>query len=109
MPATVSTDELIENSLFDLIGLANAPRDRKDKITTTIMETVENRVLSRILDRLTKDETAEFEKSVDGGQDSVRAFLESHDLNVATMTSEEVILYKAELVEMVTGATLQTV
>lgn len=108
IPVTLSTDDLIDKDIFELLGLKDADQKRKDKIIADMLETIENRVTERMLDALDMVGEAEnFDKLVDADdQVAADALLLKHGIDLSQISLEESMLYKAEIVNLITGASL---
>jgi phosphosulfolactate synthase (CoM biosynthesis protein A) len=107
MATNFALEDLFDKGIFELLGIADASQSRKDVITESIIETVENRVLARILDGLDDNSSQLFQEAAEKGGDAVSVFLEGHNVDLASITAEEVLYYKAQLTQVVTGAVLQ--
>jgi len=99
-------DSIFGSDIFQLLGIQSAPAAHKQEILKVMTDTVEGRVLARILDKLTDAQIKEFEAISDQGDDRARTFLEDHDIDLVQLTAEETIIYKAQVASMVTGRSL---
>lgn len=108
MAQLISKDpiDLFGSNIFELLGMENAPQDKKDSLIKSMTETIQSRIVGRILDALSSDQTglAEFERLLDSGpQEAIEAFLETKGLDIGQMTAEETLLYKTEFIEKMTS------
>lgn len=94
--------EIIDQDIFDLIGLKGIADKDRSEMMTVIMDTIYNRVLARILDNFTPDEQKELEAALDKKDSAkVNEMLKSKELpDFVTLLAEETILYKVQLATM---------
>lgn len=94
--------EIIDQDIFDLIGLKGIADKDRSEMMTVIMDTIYNRVLARILDNFTPDEQRELEAALDKKNSAkVNEMLKSKELpDFVTLLAEETILYKVQLATM---------
>lgn len=94
--------EIIDQDIFDLIGLKGIADKDRSEMMTVIMDTIYNRVLARILDNFTPDEQKELEAALDKKKSAkVNEMLKSKELpDFVTLLAEETILYKVQLATM---------
>ncbi len=97
-------EKLIDASIFELLGIDDASQEQKNKIMADVTRTIQNRVVARILDSLSEDDTAQFEKALDEGDEATKAFLATHNVDATKLATEEAITYKVELLAMVESA-----
>jgi len=98
----VNPKDFWDKDIFKLMGLKNVPEDKKKEMMDSMMRTVQNRVLARILDSMEEVDVKEFEKLIkDGDNEKTNAFLESKNINLTQISAEEAMLYKTELINMV--------
>lgn len=99
------TDEEIQNildkDLLELMGAADMPQEKKQELYTKMAQTVQNRVIARIDDKLSGQEREEWLKIIDENDKSkMEEFLRSKNLDVAKMLVEEAIIYKTEIMAL---------
>jgi hypothetical protein len=103
----LNPSELLEQSIFTLLKIDGIPQDQKDKMAEGMMETIQTRVLARILDSLDEAGVEEFSRLVDQeDHGEVQSFLERHDIEVSSLMAEEAMLYKTEVVALVRSGQL---
>lgn len=101
----IDAESLIDESIFELLGLTDAPKDKKDQIMDDMIVTVQNRVLARILDILESknDELIEAYKQLIEKDDSEKSrdFLAKEDIDLDQLIAEEALNYKMQIVNFV--------
>lgn len=103
----MTPEGLLEKEIFELLGLQSVPEDKRQEMVAVMVETIENRVLARVLDSLTEEDQSKFDELLDGGDDRAHRFLMGKGIDLTRLALEEVMFYKATLVSTVTGATMQ--
>lgn len=92
---------IIEKDLFDILGAKNMPENQKRDILTKALETVQNRVIARISDKLSEAEVDEWKKILEtGNQQEAQKYMLSKDVDVPALLAQETIIYKTELAEL---------
>ncbi len=98
--AKLDVKNLIEEDIFDLIGLKNLDEKTKDDLRLKILESVTNRVLLRVSDLLKDDEIKHWEKLLDeGNNDKIHAYLKEKNIDLKKLMIEESLIYKQQLAE----------
>jgi transcriptional regulator of aromatic amino acid metabolism len=94
--------DLIDKDIFELLGIKNAPEEKKKEILGNMMATIQNRVIARVLDSLKEDEVKEFENLIASSDEAkIKEFLESRKINMTQIAAEESLLYKTEIINTV--------
>ena len=102
----IELDSLFGTDIFELLGIQAASSERKQSILETMMDTVQNRVLARILDSLTDVQIEAFQAATAKGDDEARQFLADQSIDLIQLTAEEAIVYKGQILSMATGRNL---
>ncbi len=98
----INPSDFIEKDILELLHLENAPEDKKAAVIKDMIETIQNRVLARLLDSLNEPEIDTLEVMIDAHQEeNVEKFLMQKDFDVKKVTAEESINYKAEIINLV--------
>lgn len=92
---------VIEGNLFDLLGLTSLPEEQQDALRLTIMESIRDRVLLRIVKQLQPDQETEWLGLLDrdAPQAELEAYLAQAGVNVSSLVAEEALQYKIELAQ----------
>jgi len=103
--ANLFTDEEIQNildkDLLELMGAKDMPEEKKQELYRKMAETVQDRVIARIDDKLSEQEREEWLKLIDeNDKNKMEEFLKSKDIDVAKMLVEEAIIYKTEMMSL---------
>lgn len=96
-------DLIIEQDVFTLLGVADAPDEQKQRLFDTMMKSINNRIFSRVLDLIEDNDAAELEKILEEDGD-VDAFLKAHSIDLAAIAAQEALIYKTELTSLVATA-----
>ena len=93
--------DFIDKDIFTLSGIKDISEGQKSKIMAQMTETVNTRVLARILDSLDEAGEKELGEIADSGdQKKLTAFLLSKGIDLVKIASEEALAYKVELIAM---------
>lgn len=96
--------DFITKDIFQLLGLGGVSQQQKDDLLEVMLYTVTNRVMARILDQLSEDEQHQLEGFLDREDTAgMVAFLQQHDIDYAELFSQEALVYKAEVVNLVSN------
>lgn len=97
-PSSLLTDEQ-KNSLFSELGLANLPNEKKEELMTQMIDTVLNRIFSRVLPSLSKEDTQALEDMGlrEDGDSAIGSYLVSKVPNLDAIAQEEVEKFRTEL------------
>jgi succinate dehydrogenase flavin-adding protein (antitoxin of CptAB toxin-antitoxin module) len=96
----LNEDLLKQEDIFHQLGLENIPEEEKEKMMGLMVDTVINRVTTKIVDQLDDDQKSKFDKLVDEGDNKkITDFLRKNVSNYDAMFFNEVELLKLELRE----------
>jgi len=96
--AKLDMKQLLQSSLFDVLGLNQLPDTEQDELRLMVMESIRDRVLVRVVDILGPTlEKKWFELLDKGDDDAVYKFLEDNGIDLRQLAMEEGIRYKVEL------------
>lgn len=99
--ALISTNDLLEGDLFELLGIANAPEERKTKIIQTMMSTIDARVVNRVSDQLSEEDAVQFQKiSENGDKEAIVQFLVDKEIDLPEIVSQEATRHRVEIIEL---------
>lgn len=106
--ANVFSDEEIKNvlekDLLELIGGADLPQAKKQELYTQMAETVQNRTIARIYDKLSEEDGKALDEAIDSGDKKnalkVDEFLKSKNIDITSLLAQEAIIYKTEMMEL---------
>jgi len=91
-------EKVLEANIFDLMGVSSElTQDQKDDLLRVFQDTIQNRVVVRILDQLPDTEAEEFGKLLDGDPEKAEQFLVDKGINKEQIAIVEIVLYKLEL------------
>lgn len=96
-------DDLIGTDIFAFLGIGDISTEQKEQLLSIMLETIQDRVVSRVLNALTKeDERIEFEQALEEkNADQIDQLLLSSGLSgIAQLIAEEVMLYKLEIMNL---------
>jgi len=99
MDQLFSDEDILNKDILELLGIQDLDQAKKQEIYQTMMQTIQNRVMARILDQLKPEEAEEWKNLLDS-QDKQKAeeFLRSRKIDVAKLMLEEAVIYKTEII-----------
>ena len=93
--------QLVESDIFDLIGAPKSiSKEEKSALILKMYQTIENRVIAKIMDKLSDREIKEFDQKMQIGQKEAFEYLKSKDINFNKLVLEESIILKTELADL---------
>ncbi len=98
-PTYMDPTLLVEEDVFKLLGVADAPEDKKQKLFDTMMKSINNRIFSRVLDLVDDKDAEELERVLEEDGD-IDAFLKARQIDVTSIAAQEALIYKTELVAL---------
>jgi hypothetical protein len=112
MPNLMSDQELndlFDKDILDLIGGGDLTPEKKQELYLVIADTVQNRAITQIYASLSEEEKAQLDHLL-GTADSleVQAYLQTKDLDLPAVLTQEAIAYKLEVYELFKIANSQT-
>lgn len=96
---TIQIQDIISRNVTDLFDLSSLKEKERRTVFETMIQTVFNRIIARLIDGLSASARAQVFVSLDQGQtQAVDMILAQHDLpDLATLACEEATLYKTQL------------
>ena len=108
MDNNISYDDIINRDILDLMGAQNMPEKKKKELYIKIIETIENRVVSRISGELSENDLEEWKKLADeGNKEKMQTFLKSKNIDLNQLMIQEALFYKSELATLSNPKTYQ--
>jgi len=99
--ANYTPDDILNKDILELLGLQNVPEEKKKELYTKMLATIQNRVVARIADKLTKTDLEEWKKlTVGKDQQKMGDFLQAKGIDPIQMMTQEALIYKTELVNL---------
>ena len=100
----ITYDDFIDKSLFDLLDLGEMPQGEQDEVIGKIMETIQSRVVSRILDILSDLDFEKMKSALESkNEEEFFQIISKNNIDVPQIWGEEALYYKIELVDLVKG------
>lgn len=100
-PSSAQTSDLISKDILELMGVKNMSEEDRASTYKTMLETIQNRVISRIGDMLNDQDVAEWEEIVrSGDQARHHQFLQEKQIDLDHLYQEEAMRYKIEMTEL---------
>lgn len=99
------TLDYLNKDIFELMDAKDVPKEKQDEILNKMLETVQERVIIRVLDQLS-DQDYENLKEILKSKDEKRfdQFYNSTGINIVEIYAEESLLYKIEIVNLLKEA-----
>ena len=64
-------------------------------------ETVQNRAIARIYDKLSEEEGKELDQLIDGGDKTkIDEYLKGKGIDITSVLTQEAVIYKTEMIEL---------
>jgi|GEM_PF-4257186 len=99
--AGISTDQLLEGDLFEILGIQDASSEVKNKIVEAMMTTIDARVATRVAKLLGNKRSEEFKKIADQSDPKELAdYLAKQDVDLPQIVSEEATRHRVEIIEL---------
>lgn len=93
--------DILDKDLLELMGAKDMPQEKKAELYTKMAQTVQNKVIARIIDALDEAGRQEFVKLIDRGDSKkTEEFLRSKGIEVSKLLVEEAIIYKNEIMAL---------
>lgn len=98
----LATLDYLNKDIFELIDAKDIPQEKQDEILNKMLETIQQRVIVRVLDQLS-DQDYEKLKEILKSKDEKRfdEFYNKTGLSLVEIYSEESLLYKIEIVNLI--------
>jgi hypothetical protein len=97
----IDPKRLIEQDLFDAVGMSNMSDDQKVNIMTSLSEAVNNRVLIMVHDLLPEADRQAWTDVVNTGTEKqMNEFLNARNISLDKITVEAALGLKAQFIEM---------
>ena len=93
--------DLLEKDILELIGAQNLPQEKKEELYKTMADTVQNRTIARLHDQLSEEDSKEFDRLIDAGDNQkVTEFLENKNIDITSLLIQEATIFKTEMVDL---------
>ena len=100
-PITEAYKELLEKDIIDLIGGKNFTDKQKDELYEKMLDTIMNRVIVKISERLSDEELKELNAIAEkGNKDKFFVFFKKRKIDINQMFIEQATVYKVEMVAL---------
>lgn len=94
-------NDILDKDVLELIGGKDLPQEKKEELYLKMAQTIENRVIARIDDKLNDAEREEWLQTIDTDDKAkMEEFLRSKDIDVAKLMVEESLIYKTEIASL---------
>ena len=91
-------EKVLETNIFDLMGVSgDLSEEQKNDLLRIFQDTIQTRVVSRVLDMLDEKELDEFGKILESDTQAADKFLADKGVNKEQIAIVEMVLYKLEL------------
>lgn len=100
--------DILTKDILELLGAEKMTAAEKATIYNKMLQTIQNRILVRIVDALTEEQYAEFKKILEeNNEEKFAEFYQKTGLDLAQLYAEEALLYKIEIVNLVDNSSDQ--
>jgi len=99
MTTLLTPQNLIEKDLFEIVGLKHLSDQQKTDLLAKFLESVNHRVIVRILDEISQAKRRAFLELLSKGDESeITRFIEDQGISLETLATQEALALKAELI-----------
>jgi|GEM_PF-2308739 len=100
----ISYDDFIQKDILDLMGAQDMPSEQKAELYESMVATIQDRVILRLLEMMSDDDYAELENSVDV-KDATKfgEIIQRNNIDLPQVFAEEALTYKIEMVNLAQG------
>lgn len=100
-PITEAYEELLKTDIIDLIGGKDFTDEQKDELYNKMLDTISNRVIVKVSEKLPDNDFVELEKILESGdKEKINKFFEDKNIDIKQMFVEEALVYKVEMVTL---------
>jgi hypothetical protein len=92
--------QVLDADLLELLGAENLSEEDRQKVYETAVQTIENRVLARVVDELTDEDLEAWEKIPETDKAALKQFLDERGIDLAKLYVAEAIQYKSEIASL---------
>lgn len=101
MADELTLDDVLGTDILELMGVKDLPEEKRRDLYTKMLDTITNRVISKVGEQLTDHALAEWQVLAETGEQArMQRFLQDRNIDLAKLMLQEAILYKAELAEL---------
>ena len=94
-------EELLGEDIFTLLGIPDAPDEKKAEILETMTTTLDARVVNRVASALSEEDAKRFNDLAEHGDKQVLVdFLVDQNIDLPLIVSEEATRLRVEIVEL---------
>ncbi len=98
MATMFSVQDILEQPLFELLGVDGIPDEKKEALTQQMAETIEVRTLERLMVELPETDQQRLEELAQANnQEDLNHFLGQHKEIIERISLEEIARYRVEL------------
>jgi len=102
---SASYEDILNKDILELMGAKDMSEERKKELYTKMLETIQNRVIVKIINQLSDEDAEAFKKLVDSGNKTeMENFLNSREIDLAQLMLAEAMIYKTEMVSLKNAA-----
>jgi len=92
--------QLLQQDIFTSLGLEDLAESERTELLDTMLATIKDRVLARVLDELSAEQKTNLTQLVDAGRaEEVSEFVAEHVPDLEALMNQEAIRYKAEMIQ----------
>ncbi len=98
---TSQLDPIVTTDILELMGAKDMADPERERLYKTMLETIQNRVIARLADKLPDEDLAAWEAIVESGDSTEHhAFLAEKQIDLDALFRQEALFYKIEMVEL---------
>ena len=101
----ISYDEFLEKDILDLMGVRDMPDDQKAELYDTMVATIQDRIILKLLEMMSDEDYNDLQNSVDV-KDATKfeQIIQRNHVDLPQIFAEEALAYKIEMVNLAHGS-----
>lgn len=96
----INYKQVLDADLLELLGAENISDTEKQEVYEKAVQTIENRVLARIVDELTDEDLEEWEKIPTDNKEAQQKFFAERGIDLSKLYTLEAVIYKSEIASL---------
>lgn len=95
-------EDYLNKDILEMMGVEDLPNDKKEEIYNKMMSTIHERVMARVVDSLSEEQFAKLKEILkENSEEKFAQFAEETGIDLPQIYSEEALIYKIEMVNLV--------
>ena len=100
----ISYDDFIQKDILDLMGVKDMPPEQKAELYETIIATIQDRVILKLIELMSDEDYADLENCVDlKDATKFEQIVQRNHIDLPQIFAEEALAYKIQMVNLAQG------